>query len=158
VEIGVWHGVTSSLLRSVMAPEGVLFAVDPFPTGRLGVSLQRIIAHREVARRRNGTVRWVLTTGVEAGRQFAEERSDPVDFIFIDGDHSYEGLRGDWTAWSDLVAPSGIVALHDSRSCPTRQIDNAGSARFSREVILRDPRFELIESVDTLSVLRRKAA
>jgi hypothetical protein len=78
-----------------------------------------------------------------------------VDFAFIDGDHSYEGLRGDWEAWSALVAEGGVVALHDSRSCDARRIDDAGSVRFTAEVIARDSRFEVLEEVDTLTVLRR---
>jgi len=39
---------------------------------------------------------------------------DPFDFVFIDGDHSYEGVRGDWLAWSPLVRPGGLVAFHDT--------------------------------------------
>lgn len=37
-----------------------------------------------------------------------------VDVAFIDGDHSYEGVRADWLAWSPLVRPGGIVAFHDT--------------------------------------------
>lgn len=38
----------------------------------------------------------------------------PFDFAFIDGDHSYEGVRADWHAYSPLVRPGGIVAFHDT--------------------------------------------
>ena len=48
VEIGVWHGVTTTILRRVMAADGILFAVDPFFPGRLGFSVQKLIAHGEV--------------------------------------------------------------------------------------------------------------
>ena len=118
VEIGVWHGVTTCRLRRVMAPDGVLFAVDPYPAGRLGFSAQRHIAVREVARVQNGTVHWLRTTGADAGCAFATAGEEPVDFVFIDGDHSYEGLNGDWLAWAPLVARGALVALHDSRSTP----------------------------------------
>ena len=67
-----------------------------------------------------------------------------------------DGLRGDWQAWSTLVAPDGIVALHDSCSSRSRQIDDAGSVIFTREDILQDPRFEVVEVADTLTVLRRR--
>lgn len=154
-EIGVWHGVTTRHLRAAMAPDGVLFAIDPFPRGRLGFSAQRYIAQREVARVANGSVRWIRTTGTEAGRAHAAMGGLPVDFVFIDSDHSYEGLRGDWEAWRGLVAPGGIVALHDSRSTPERNIDDAGSVRYTREVILKDPLFLFVEAADSLTVLRR---
>jgi predicted O-methyltransferase YrrM len=156
VEIGVWHGVTTSLLRRVMASDGELFAVDPFPIGRLGFSMQAHIAHKEVARVLNGTVRWMRLTGAEAGRRFAEAEEKAVDFLFIDADHSYAGLRDDWEGWSSLMGTGGIAALHDSHPTPQRPISDSGSVKFTQEVVLRDSRFELIEIVDSLSVLRRR--
>jgi predicted O-methyltransferase YrrM len=155
-EVGVWHGVTSAVLRGAMAADGVLLAIDPFPKGRLGFSAQRYIARSEVARVRNGTVRWMRLTGAEAGRQLAARNEPLVELVFIDADHTYEGLRGDWEAWSPLVAPGGAVALHDSRSTPERPIDDAGSVRYTQEVVAHDQRFEQVEAVDSLTVWHRK--
>lgn len=156
VEIGVWHGVTTCRLRSVMAAEGVLFGVDPYPPGRLRFSTQWCIARKEVSTIPNGMMRWVRSTGVEAARNHAVLGIRSVDFVFIDGDHSFQGLRGDWEAWSPLLAPEGIITLHDSCSSTERNIDDAGSVVFTNDVIRQDPRFELLEVVDTLTVLRRK--
>jgi len=158
VEIGVWHGVTTRRLRTAMNPDSVLLAVDPYPAGRLGFSMQRIIARREVSGVRRGRVRWERTTGAEAGREYARRGNPPVDFVFIDGEHTYEGLRADWEAWAPLVAGGGVVALHDSRSSRERNIDGAGSARYTREVVERDSRFKVVEAVDTLTVLKRRGA
>lgn len=36
-----------------------------------------------------------------------------VDFLFIDGDHSYQGVKADFELFSPLVRPGGIVAFHD---------------------------------------------
>ena len=47
------------------------------------------------------------------------------------------------------------MALHDSRSSLERQIDDTGSAVFTREVIRRDERFEVIDEIDTIIVVRR---
>ncbi len=150
VEIGVWHGVTTKRLLSQMARDGCLTAVDPFPRGRLGFSIAKRIAHREVSSVKRGTVRWRRLTGDAAARAH-----EPVDFIFIDGDHSEAGLLGDWNAWKNLVLPNGIVALHDSRSTPQRPIDDAGSVRVTAQVITKDAAFEVIDVVDSLTVLRR---
>jgi predicted O-methyltransferase YrrM len=152
VEIGVWHGVTTKRLRAAMHPQGVLSAVDPFPVGRLGFSVQRHIAHCEVDAIANGQVAWLRATGAAAARDH-----QPVDFVFIDGDHSERGLLADWQAWSPLVEPGGIVALHDSRSTPERPIDDAGSVKVTNDVILRDERFAVVHTVDSLTVLRRCA-
>jgi cephalosporin hydroxylase len=39
-----------------------------------------------------------------------------TDVLFIDGDHSYAGVRSDWETYEPLVRPGGIVAFHDI--CP----------------------------------------
>jgi predicted O-methyltransferase YrrM len=152
VEIGVWHGVTTSWLKRSMDGAGELSAVDPYHAGRLRFSMQERIAHREVDRVQGGRVNWIKATGREAAAGHGT-----VEFIFIDGDHSEEGLLGDWNAWSGLVEPGGIVALHDSRSSTDRCIDDAGSVKVTNDVILRDPRFDLVETVDSLTVVRRRA-
>jgi predicted O-methyltransferase YrrM len=154
-EIGVFEGVTTCLLRRAMAPDGVLFAIDPYPVGRLGFSAQRAIAHREVKRVGNGRVHWLRTTGAEAARDPCVTAA-PIDLLFIDGDHSYEGLRADWEGWSASIAPGGVVGLHDSRPTPTRPIQDAGSVRYTAAVVVQDARFEVVSEVESLTVLRRR--
>jgi len=151
VEIGVWHGVNTRRIRAVMAPDGTVTAVDPFPPGRLGFSIPRAIAVREIGRCARGRAVLLRTTSADAAKGW----SAPVDFLFVDGDHSYEALRTDWEAWSPHIAPGGIVCLHDSNATPERPITDAGSVRFTEEVALRDPRFRLVEVEETLTVLRR---
>jgi predicted O-methyltransferase YrrM len=36
-----------------------------------------------------------------------------VDFLFIDGDHSYGGVRRDFELYAPLVRAGGVVAFHD---------------------------------------------
>jgi len=36
-----------------------------------------------------------------------------LDFLFIDGDHSYNGVKTDFTMYSPLVKENGIIAFHD---------------------------------------------
>lgn len=36
-----------------------------------------------------------------------------LDLIFVDGDHSRNGVRGDIEAWMGFVKPSGIIVFHD---------------------------------------------
>jgi hypothetical protein len=146
-EIGVWEGGTTRMLRQVMAPDGVLFAIDPFPGGRAGFSYQRPIAHGEVRRIRNGTVVWLRTTGARAASD-PRVAAAPFDFIFVDSDHTFEGLQADWEAWAPHA--SDIFALHDVLGNPDQ-----GSVRFARERIFTDPRFSVLETVGCLAVLKR---
>lgn len=36
-----------------------------------------------------------------------------VDFLFIDGDHSYDGVKRDFEIYRTLVRPGGMIGLHD---------------------------------------------
>jgi len=36
-----------------------------------------------------------------------------LDFLYIDGDHSYEGVKKDFEMYSPLVRKGGIIAFHD---------------------------------------------
>jgi predicted O-methyltransferase YrrM len=37
-----------------------------------------------------------------------------VDFLFIDGDHTYEGVKQDYEMYGPLVKKGGVIALHDA--------------------------------------------
>jgi len=37
----------------------------------------------------------------------------PLDFLFIDGDHSYQGVVADFSLYAPLVRSGGMIALHD---------------------------------------------
>jgi predicted O-methyltransferase YrrM len=150
-EVGVWHGGTSRQLRSAMANDGVLFAVDPYEKGRLGFSIPRIVGTREVARVHNGSVVWIRQNGAEAARSPEILGAAPLDFVFIDNAQTFETLRIEWEAWSPLIAEGGIIALHDSHGS-----DEQSSVRYAREVVLIDPRYEALESVDSLTILQRR--
>src|ERR1700733_1962956 len=105
VEIGVMHGVGTALLRKVMDPSGTLTAIDPPPRGRLGISFERLIALREIHAQSGGKV--VLL------RQFSYEVAavwnNDIDFLFVDGDHSWRGIDRDWRDWSRFIAVGGTV-------------------------------------------------
>jgi predicted O-methyltransferase YrrM len=154
-EVGVWHGVTTAVLKQALDPTGTVYAVDPFPKGRLGCSLQRLIARREVGRIDGAEVIWVRQTGAEAAGALRARLLGRVEFVFIDGDHDYEAVRGDWDGWTSLLAGGGIVALHDSVP-DTGRSASEGVVQLIREVIPGDPRFELVEQVDTLTVVRAR--
>jgi predicted O-methyltransferase YrrM len=156
VEIGCWHGVNTRRIRSVMADNGLLLAVDPYPRGRLGVSFPSIIARREGGRVRRGELRWLRMTDVQAAEWAEREGVGPFDFVFSDAVNSFEGMRATWESWSRRVSPGGIYIVSTVRSIPGYNIDDVGSAIFFREVIAQDPLYEVLETVDLLAVLRRK--
>jgi cephalosporin hydroxylase len=40
----------------------------------------------------------------------------PIDALFIDGDHHYDGVRQDFLMYGPLVRPGGLIAFHDIRT------------------------------------------
>jgi cephalosporin hydroxylase len=41
-----------------------------------------------------------------------------VDFLFIDGDHTYKGVKEDYKMYSPLVRKGGVIAFHDIQVNP----------------------------------------
>jgi predicted O-methyltransferase YrrM len=154
VEIGVWHGGTTRHLRAAMSPEATLYAVDPFPKGRLGFSIPRLVARREVGQVGNGRVIWLRLPGEVAARMEMMREQPPVDFIFVDNAQTFETLRAEWEAWAPVVGRGGVIALHDTRPWPEGTAEQT-SVAYARTVVRTDPRFEIVEEVDSLTVLRR---
>jgi cephalosporin hydroxylase len=37
----------------------------------------------------------------------------PVDVLFIDGDHTFQGVKSDFEMYRHLVRPGGLIAFHD---------------------------------------------
>jgi predicted O-methyltransferase YrrM len=156
VEIGVAQGVTTKRLRAAMAPDAELWAVDPYFPNRIGLRFSEMIAHGEVASVENGTVRWVRATGADAAAIWVREGRPPPDLVFIDGDHTWQGISSDWLAWSPLVAAGGHIALHDSRPVPKFPVD-ADSVRFTQSVVRTDARFRVALELESLTVVERCA-
>ncbi len=155
-EIGVWHAGTSVRLRAAMAPEGTLYAIDPYEKGRLGFSIPRVVGRRELGRVQNGRVVWVRKPGAVAARSPEIRAGGPFDFVFVDDAQTYEMMRAEWEAWSPLIAPGGIIALHHSRRVPGEGPEEQTSVRYTREVVLKDSRFQVLEVVDSSTVLQRR--
>jgi len=50
----------------------------------------------------------------KTGRKLSEIlKQDKIDFLFIDGDHSYEGVKRDFNMYKQFVSTGGIIAFHD---------------------------------------------
>jgi cephalosporin hydroxylase len=116
VEIGTDTGGTLFLWTRVAAPDAVLVAVDNQPVGALGTWGAWGIARRGF-RRAGQRLELLIPRDSQDPRTVEEVRrllgGRPVDFLFIDGDHEYEGVRRDFELWSPLVAAGGLIAFHD---------------------------------------------
>ncbi len=118
VEIGVYEGSSALVLVRSLPADAVLHLVDPFADSRgLHAGWQgnawasRRVVDRAVRERGGPTVRWHIERSQELGARWTE----PVDLVFIDGDHAAEACRADWELFSRWVQPGGVVVLHDAR-------------------------------------------
>jgi len=81
----------------------------------------------------------------EMHQRFAEQLGgERLDFLFIDGDHTYEGVKQDFEKYSPHVKEGGIIAFHDIVDRPEHSEIEVN--RFWTEIKRRYPHQELIES------------
>ena len=83
-----------------------------------------------------------------SSEQVAPIWQEPVGFAFIDGDHSYEGVRRDFECWEPHLLAGGLLAFDDAAD-PT-----CGPYRLIRE-ILDTGRFAQVEIVGKVTVLKK---
>lgn len=57
-----------------------------------------------------------------------------LDFLFIDGDHSYPGVKLDWDDYRAFVRPGGYIAFHDIKDTEHHRIMGCDVARFWAEL------------------------
>jgi predicted O-methyltransferase YrrM len=69
----------------------------------------------------------IVDDSVKAAGKIAD---GALDFVFIDGDHSYEGVKRDLAAWLPKVKPGGWLMGHDYGNKPDggvkRAVDELG--------------------------------
>lgn len=70
----------------------------------------------------------------------------PIDFLYVDGDHSYEGCKADLIGWSPHVRPGGIILGHDYEThdgCLFPGVAKAVDEVFPTRQLVPDTRFWL---------------
>ncbi len=116
MEIGTNYGGTLLLLCTLSPPDATIISLD-LPSGSFGggYPLRKIPLFRKFAR---GRQRLHLIRA-DSHAQETKERvlrilgGEPLDYLFIDGDHTLEGVQRDFQMYSPLVRSGGIIAFHD---------------------------------------------
>lgn len=147
VEIGSYKGRSSiALAFGTMQKNGNrVYAVDPHVeyTGILGAVFgpgDQADLYKNIVEAGVGKVVTVVSLhSVCAAKSWTNQN---IGLLWIDGDHSYNGVRADFEAWEPYVVKNGIVAFHDS------QVD--GVKKLIEELVLKD-KIHPLGTVDTLS-------
>jgi hypothetical protein len=126
-EIGTWKGDFAAVILEHRRPSR-LYLVDPWEHreegdyegasygGRMeGGQAALDEMHRSVAARfaeevEAGRVEILRRRSVDAAGAIADES---LDWVYIDGDHSYAGVKADLEAWFRTVKPGGAMAGDD---------------------------------------------
>jgi predicted O-methyltransferase YrrM len=108
-EIGTAAGGTLYLLTRVSAPDALVVSID------LAISPHTRVLRERLARPGQRIVSLAGDSHSEETALELERLLDgkPLDALFIDGDHSYDGVRTDFERYGRLVRSGGIIALHD---------------------------------------------
>ena len=78
--------------------------------------MQRNISRRDFGKRLGGGAALLTLQpawNYLAAAQTLAPKRGTIDFIFIDGDHSYDACKADIVAWTPFVKRGGVVAFHD---------------------------------------------
>jgi len=108
-KVVLWGGVAKD--EGNIELEGDLLNIARNKMQTLRINLEKIIKHLEYK-----NINLIHEFSTQASNDFDKES---VDFVFIDGNHSYEDSSADIKAWFDKVKPGGIMDGHDySRHAP----------------------------------------
>ncbi len=116
VEIGSARGKSACYVGQALKENGggKLFAIDPHT--RTNWNDENSVDTLDEMRRNIRSFR--LEKQIEIIRETSERAAGrwmlPIDLLFIDGDHSYEGVKRDWELFSPHVSSFGIVIFHDT--------------------------------------------
>ncbi len=116
LEIGTHRGGTLYLWTRLAQSGATLISID-LPGGKFGggYSPFRIPIYKKFARA-NQTLH-LLRSDSHAAATLEETKrllaGHSIDFLFIDGDHTYDGVKTDYQMYSPLVRPGGLIVFHD---------------------------------------------
>lgn len=111
VEIGSYTGASSLMIGKGLNSESKLYCVDTWENDAMtegnwnSYNDFKINTHQI-----SDKIVAIKSNSIDAAKNF----NDKIDFLFIDGDHSYEGVKADADVWFEKLKSGGILIMHDS--------------------------------------------
>jgi predicted O-methyltransferase YrrM len=127
LEIGSYDGASLMAFSAAQMPGGVTRSIDD--------------AQHDTAKQLRAAVGWLKTKGFDAECRIDDSHLPaavawaaqwaPYDVVFIDGDHSYDGVKADWNSYAKM---GRLVCLHDVFST------EPGVVKFWQEIVASEAR------------------
>jgi predicted O-methyltransferase YrrM len=149
VEIGAGRGGMLALFCAVASDDATIVSVD-LEAGPFGEGVSDAELRSRAAAKPNQKLH--LVRGNSRDPHIVEQVStltpNGIELLFVDGDHTYEGVSEDYRLYSPLVSPGAIIAFHDilpHTTSPECQVDlfwreQAGWEK--REIVSADELFD----------------
>ncbi|MBN2964459.1 class I SAM-dependent methyltransferase [Sulfurospirillum sp. T05] len=116
VEIGSYYGASSlAIAKGISLKENaILFCIDTWKNTSMSESdkdiyeefLVNIDTHKHL-------IRPIRGYSHNVHNQIKHLAKSGIDMLFIDGDHSYEGVKRDWDLYSPMLKSGSVVIFHD---------------------------------------------
>ena len=127
LEIGTASGGTLFLAACLAAPDALLVSID-LPHGLYGggypdwkIPLYKGFAQKDQSIELLQGDSHSQNMFLQLTRILGDKK---IDYLFIDGDHTYEGVKQDFEMYGKLLAPGAIVAFHDIVSDKSEKPDH----------------------------------
>jgi predicted O-methyltransferase YrrM len=148
VEIGTYSGGTLFLLSHIASKDAKIISID-FPDVRFGGGYPwwkiPLLKTFTSAKQKLHLIRADSHKQETLAKVRSELGSKKVAALFIDGDHSYEGVKKDFEMYGPLVKDGGIIVFHDVVLHPVEL--GCEVKRFWDELI-NESKYKYIEIID----------
>lgn len=121
VEIGSYLGSSSCFIANGLSKNSVLYCIDTWENNAMKYTeddtdpeerdtYEEFIKNTEKYSHKIRTIRKWSYDAIDD----LKKEVKTIDFLFIDGDHNYDGVKKDWDLYSPLLNRGSIVVFHDT--------------------------------------------
>jgi len=147
IEIGTCRGGTLFLFSQIASENASLISID-LPKGKFGggYSIWKIPLYKSFS---------LLNQQIHLIRADSHDKTtlenvkiilnnDKADFLFIDGDHTYKGVKKDFEMYSPLIKENGMILFHDivphskESGCEVSKLWNEIKSKYNYLEIVKD--------------------
>lgn len=170
VEIGSWLGKSSVVLAKGIKRKNspYLYCIDPFNASGDDLS---VTIFTKIHLKKERPLKDIFVDNIKAygvsdyikilegySYNFAKDWDQPIVFLFIDGDHSYDAVLQDYLSWSKFIRPGGYIAFHDVELEPRKDGSYywEGPGKVVREYILNNDEWVEKRLINSLFIARKK--